>query len=228
MQRDGGRNARAGGRDDQPGLGPGTPARRPSWFVLLSAMMLAYGGMLLVRGLTDLRDPRATGRLPLRDVLAAANSPLHDQGAALSQAVIDAHTPAIRASAAASLVLALLMLYAAAATLSGDRRGRTAALGAAWLGIAYQIGTLLLEMPMVREYARAGAPLLAQVLRAQRDAGESAPTLEELASALQSLLVSAPVAAAAVGIAGSLVLINYFGGRRGRALYGVSPPRGNR
>ena len=209
---------------------PGVPAHRPSWFVLLSALMLAYGGMLLVWGLTALRDPQATGRLPIAEALPPAEESFLQQLAALNKTVIAAPAPAIRARAAAALALSLLMLYAAAAALSRDRHGRAAALGAAWLGIAYQIGTLPLAIPMAREYARASAPLLAQqMVKVPQDGGvplEATP--ESLASMLQSLLVGLPVVMAVLGVAGSILLIRYFGGRRGRALYGLLPDRGNR
>jgi hypothetical protein len=208
---------------------PGAPAYRPSWFVLLSALMLAYGGMLLVWGLTAFRDPQATGRLPIADTLPPAEETFLQQLAALNKTVIAAHAPAIRARAAAALVLSLLMLYAAAAALARDRHGRAAALGAAWLGIAYQIGTLPLAIPMAREYARASAPLLAQMVKAQQDGGVPVDaTPESIASMLQSLLVGLPVVMAVLGVAGSVLLIRYFGGRRGRALYGLLPDRGNR
>lgn len=208
---------------------PGAPAHRPSWFVLLSALMLAYGGMLLVGGLTALRDPQAAGPLPIAGALPPGEEVFLNQLSALSKEVLAAHTAAIRTSAAASLALALLMLYAAAAALARDRHGRAAALGAAWVGIIYQLGTLALSIPMARDYARASAPLFVQIVQARQDGGAAVSAApDRLASTVQTLLVGLPVAIAVLGLAGSAVLIAYFGGRRGRALYGLVPPRGNR
>jgi hypothetical protein len=199
--------------------------------VLLSALMLGYGGMLLVWGLTVLRDPQATGQLPgveTFDTLPTAEGTFLRQLSAVKKDVVAAHTAAMRTEAAAALALALLMLYAAAAALARDRHGRTAALGAAWLGILYQLGTLPLSIPMARDYARASAPLLAQMVKMQDSAAAIDATPESLTPIVQSLLVGLPVALAVLGIAGSGLLIAYFGGRRGRALYGLLPPRGTR
>ena len=42
---------------------------------------------------------------------------------------------------------------------------------------------------------------------------------------MHTLSVGVPIATALLGIMGSLLLITYFGGRRGRALYGLTPTR---
>jgi hypothetical protein len=39
------------------------------------------------------------------------------------------------------------------------------------------------------------------------------------------VVIASPVVTTAIAIPGSLVLIGYFGGRRGRALYGLERPR---
>ena len=230
MRRDAGRYTPGGDPALPPGRLPGVPAHRPSWFVVLSALMLAYGGMLLVWGLTALRDPQSTGRLPIAEALPPAEETFLEQLAALNKDVVSTHLRAIRVRAGSAVALSLFMLYAAAAALSRDRNGRSAALGAAWLGIAYQLGTLPLAIPMARDYARASAPLLAQIVKAQQDTGTPIDaTPESVASMLQSVLVGLPVVMAVVGVLGSLLLIRYFGGRRGRALYGLlPPPRGSR
>jgi hypothetical protein len=41
---------------------------------------------------------------------------------------------------------------------------------------------------------------------------------------MHKVFISAPIVTAILGIFSSLLLITYFGGRRGRALYGL-PPR---
>jgi len=211
--------------------------------VVLSSMTLVYGGLMLVSGLTVLRDPMVAVRMPVGQTMPA--DALKRQLAEVGAPVIVRHQGAIRARAGASLVLGLLMLYAAAATLSRDRHGRTATLTAAWLGIIYQIGTLPLVIPIAREYAAEVAPLVAPMIAedaakaagaeaakaAGADAGarpESAPVPappdpESVARGLQSVFVGLAVAMALAGVFVSLLLIRYFGGRRGQALYGLGP-----
>src|SRR6185369_8744539 len=133
----------------------------------------------------------------------------------------------------------LLMLYAAAAALSRDRHGRRITLAAAWLGIAYQLGSLPVVIPMARDYAAASAPLLAELVAAQlpspaapagdatsgtEGAGEQ-PQPEAVIALMRKVFVGVPIGTAVLWVAGSLLLIFYFGGRRGRALYGLLPDR---
>jgi hypothetical protein len=217
--------------------GPQPPSARPTWLVVLSSMTLVYGGLMLVSGLTVLRDPMVAVRMPVGQSTTA--DPVKRQLAEAGAPVIVRHQGAIRTRAGASLVLGLLMLYAAAATLSRDRHGRTATLTAAWLGILYQVGTLPLVIPIAREYAAEVAPLVAPMVAAEAakstgaDAGAqpetatapvAAPTdPESVARGLQSVFVGLAVAMALAGVFASLLLIAYFGGRRGQALYGLGP-----
>jgi hypothetical protein len=162
--------------------------------------------------------------------------------------IVSRHSGAIRGRAAASMVVALFMLYSAAAALSRDRHGRTATLIAAWLGIAYQVGTLPLVIPIASDYAAASSPVLIRMMAAENpragtgdgkgpatttsgDAGTAAgdkvdpPRPETLASFTETVFLGVPIATAVLGVLGSLLLISYFGGRRGRALYGLPPRR---
>jgi hypothetical protein len=191
--------------------------------------MLAYGGMLLVWGLSDLGDPQAALRLPSAEVLPPAKEEMLRDLLTANAGVIAAHRPMIRARAVATLALALLMLYAAAATLSRDRLGRGAALCAGWLGIAYQLGTLPLSIPLAAAQAHASAPILARRADLLQQAGDATPLSPETVDAVARwVLVGVWVALAVVGVAGSIVVIAYFGGRRGRMLYGLPPARGSR
>jgi hypothetical protein len=196
---------------------PQSPDHRPLWLVLLSSLTLVYGGVLLVSSLETLRDPKAVTHLPMARALTPAEDEIARQLVAVGGRVAAAHARSIRGNAAASLPVALLMLLAAAATMSRDRRGRQIALAAAWIGIAYQLTTLALTFPIVRDYARQAAPLLAQLVALQADGADAGATPEVLAK----VVVAFPVFTSAVSIAGSLVLIGYFGGRRGRVLYGL-------
>jgi hypothetical protein len=197
-----------------------SPQHRPPWLVLLSSFTLVYGGVMLVSGLETLRDPRAATHFPLRQALTPAQEDLLRQILDIGAHVAATHARAIRANAAAALPVGLLLLFAAASTISRDRRGRKITLAAAWAGIVYQLASLGLTFPLIREYARLAAPELAQLVALQADGPGANATPEVAAQAV----VGFPVLTTALAIAGSLVLIRYFGGRRGRVLYGLEAP----
>jgi hypothetical protein len=233
--------------------GPIAPTHRPRWLLVLSAVTLMYGGMLLIGGLGDLRSPTASAKLPMARPMAPQEEALTRELIDVNTAIVARHAFAIRGRAAASTLLALLLLYSAAAALSRDRHGRTATLTAAGLGIAYWLGSLPVVIPIAQDYAARSAPILARVIALDlpalaadggpgpaaatlapvADGGsaaagtgprEPAPRPEAVAGYMQTAFIGAPIAIATLGILISLLLITYFGGRRGRALYGL-PPR---
>jgi hypothetical protein len=207
------------------GLGPRrprSPDHRPAWLVLLSSLTLVYGGVLLVSSLDTLRDPRAAAHHPATRPLTLAEEEIAKEILEVGTRVAVAHARAIRANAAVSLPVALLMLFAAASTISRDRRGRQVALVAGWTGIVYQLGTLALTFPFVRDYAAQTAPLVARLVALQSDGAQMGAGAGATPEAVAKVVVAAfPVFTSAVSIASSLVLIRYFGGRRGRVLYGL-------
>ncbi len=248
--------------------GPSAPTHRPRWLLVLSSVALMYGGMLLISGLGDLRNPTAAARLPIARPMAPEEEALTRELIEVNKAILERHAHAIRMRAAASMALALLLLYSAAAALSRDRHGRTATLTAAWLGIAYQLGSLPVTIPIAQDYAATSAPLLARAIASDLPAlaadagaavagdegstlvrpaagraapaadggaaatpapatasGESPPRPEAVAGFMHTVFIGAPIVTALLGILGSLLLITYFGGRRGRALYGLPPRR---
>lgn len=214
---------------------PSPPSSRPTWLVVLSSVMLIYGGLLLVASLNTLRDPLAAARIPTSQTLPPERVALNKQLAEVGTQILTGHLRSIRIRAVASLLVAAAMLYAAAAALSRDRHGRTVTLGAAWLGIVYQLGTLPLVIPLARDNA-VTAPLLAQAIVAEATAtapppaasGSDAkplPTPETIAGVMRSMFIVVPVVTALMGIGVSVLLLVYYGGRRGRTLYGLMPPR---
>jgi hypothetical protein len=208
----------AADRDPPPGTGRArAPEHRPRWFVLLAALTLFYGGVLLVASLETWRDPRAPTHLPQTRSLTPAEDEIAQKLVEVNARVVAAHARTIRGNAAASVPLALLMLFAASSMLSRDRRGRTVALIAGWAGIVYQLGTLWLTYPIVRDYARQASPLLAQLAALQGGGQDAGATPEVVAR----IVIAFPIVMTVGAIAGSLVLIRYFGGRRGRVLYGL-------
>ena len=231
------------------------PTHRPPWLLILSSITLVYGGLLLVSGLIALRNPASAAKFPMARPLAPEEEAMTRELIAVNADIVTRHAGAIRARAGASTLLALLMLYAAAAALSRDRNGRAATLIAAWLGIVYQVASLPLLIPIAEDYARTSAPILARMVAsdlpttpagdagaALADAGKStetaagtpaaappsageAPRPEAIAGFMHSVFLGVPIVTAILGIMGSLLLIKYFGGRRGQELYGLTPSR---
>src|SRR5664279_5775151 len=155
------------------GPGPSAPTHRPAWLLILSSITLFYGGLMLVSGLTALRNPASAARFPVTRPLAPEEEALTNELVAVSTEIVARHAGAIQGRAAASMALALLMLYSAAAALSRDRHGRRATLIAAWLGIIYQVGSLPLVIPIANDYAAASAPILIRMVAAADGAGAS-------------------------------------------------------
>jgi hypothetical protein len=137
------------------------------------------------------------------------------------------HRTSVRVEAVFEVVLALFTLYATAAVLSRDRHGRALALAVGALGISYQLGTLPVYLSLMRDYADAGADLLAQVVM-QSAGGKSTLSAAEVTSRLRSAIVGGPVVVAIISVIGSVILLSFFGGRRGRDLYGIDGPPSTR
>lgn len=204
------------------------PSHRPTWLVMLSSMTLVYGGLLLVSGLTVLRDPQAAARMPDVHPHTPAQEQVAKRLGAVKAEIVARHTRAARVQAVVSLAVALVMLYAAASTLSRDRNGRRVTMLAAWLGIAYQIATIPLVLPTALDYARLGGPLLAELMEAAQPEAARNTTPEAVTALVKAILVAIPVVTALFGIAASALLLAYFGGPRGRVLYGIEPDGGKR
>jgi hypothetical protein len=113
--------------------------------------------------------------------------------AAVLASLAAAHPVAVTVNALSKLVLALLLLYAVAAVFSADPRARAAALLAAWVGIVHQIGDKLFLFLIVRPRSVA-----------------------EVMSVTDAIIVSTGL----LGVAFSVLLLTFFGGRRGRGVFG--------
>ena len=195
------------------------PTHRPAWMVVLAGTMLLYGGLTLVGGLLMVRDPKAVTRHTIRNV---ARTPAVDEKVRQLEPILDAvtdrHRVGMRVDAVASIAFGGFALYAVAAVLSRDRNGRRLALLTAVLGIVYQVGELPLSIQISREVVAAAGPLLAEIIGA---GGEAAGRSQaELVATLDAAAARAPLFAA-VGVGWCLLLLVYFGGRRGRELYGL-------
>jgi hypothetical protein len=204
------------------------PTYRPTWVLVLSSVMLLAGGYSLVAGLLKLRDPSVVLTVGNSDPSGSeAEVQLNRKLTAARAAAVLPHRNRVRTEAVVEILLALFTLYATAAVVSRDRHGRGLTLAVGGLGIAYQIGTLPVYLSLMHDYAERGADLLAQVV-IQSAGGTSTLSAAEIASRLRSAIVGGPIVVTVVSVAGSLVLLAFFGGRRGRALYGIDGPPSTR
>ncbi len=189
--------------------------QRPRWVVVLAGLMLVAGAHLFFGALTGLRD---AGRTPAAiEALMATpptspNETLARQVAAAVIAVERAHPDRTRTQAAACMVLAALLLFSVVAIGTGDKRGRITALAAGWVGIGYSVASAALTISIVR-----GA-----VLRHLASEAATADAADQVHRAAQAFLVVAPLLVAAIGVSFSVVLLVYFGGRKGRVFYGLA------
>lgn len=190
--------------------------------------MLLTGGNSLVRGVLKLRDPTVVLSVGSTDTVASNTATdLGRQLAVARAAAVHPHRATVRAEATLEVLLALFTLYATAAILARDRHGRALTLGVGALGIVYQLGTLPVYLSLMHDYVDRNADLLAQVLLQSTGQG-STLNVTEAAGYLRSWSVVGPILVCIVGIIGSLILFAFFGGRRGRALYGIDGPPSTR
>jgi hypothetical protein len=184
------------------------PGPRPRWVVVLALGMLAFGGHLLTIGVTT---------LPARPQAAPRDASPDLQGiAAMVSAVAEAHPVAVRVNALSKVLLGLLLLYAVAAVFASDPRARGATLLAAWVGIGYQVGDALFRFLVVRPGVVEAAPLLASLVASQRPAGSTPLSGQDMVSLHDAVIVGTGLA----GVAFCVLLLAFFGGRRGRGFFG--------
>jgi len=192
--------------------------------MVLASMMLVAGGYSLISGVLKLRDPGVVLTIVMIDDTARSEEDLAlgRQLSAVRTATLGPHRTAIRAEALAEVALALFALYATAAVMSRDRHGRTLVQVLAALVIAFRLAALPVHLSLMRDFAAEGASLLTRAgLRAAENA--SAADVAELTRRMRVALISEPIVVAVLGVAAALILLGFFGGRRGRALYGLEP-----
>jgi hypothetical protein len=150
---------------------------------------------MLIYGGSLLQDAASTLRgLPARGASASrADAPAVQELIAWVASRAAAHPVAVRVNALSKLVLALLLLFAVAAVFSADPRARGATLLAAWVGIVHQIGHGLFLFLIV--WPRSAAALM--------------PFTDAII-----------VGTGLLGVAFSVLLLAFFGGRRGRGVFG--------
>jgi len=200
------------------------PTHRPPWLTVLTSSMLVYGGVTLVSALLMLREPRAMAVMAIENMVRPAepttqSTEMIQKLDALSSAIVERHKAEVRVGALISLAVALLTLYTVAALLSRDPHGRKLAMVTALVGIVYQLGGLPLAVTMARQAATDGAELLSHAVI---DSGRQPAGFT--AAQLPHLMVLPAILSGLLGALACTVLLYYFGGRRGRALYGLDSP----
>ncbi len=140
---------------------------------------------------------------------------------ALMQAFAQVDATMMRSHAVAQIVLAIVMLFAVSAIATNDRRGRPAALAAAWVGIVYHLGSALFFVFVVRAGLLASAPTWIDQVVALTGGADAGRSRQELLSSTSTLLLLVPLTVSALGVGFSLIVMRFFGGPRGRAFYGV-------
>jgi hypothetical protein len=185
--------------------------------VVLTVTMMLFGGQTLIEGLLTVRDPKAIVRLVGQ---AQVRTPLEEESQRklepIRDAVVDRHRLALRIDAVLSIGLGCFVLYAAAAALSRDRNGRRLAMLSAIFGFAFFVASLVLWVRMAKDTVDAAGPLLAEI------AANATHGASRASTQLGTAVVARPPLLAAVGVGWCVLLLIYFGGRRGRELYGIT------
>lgn len=197
--------------------------KRPTWMALLTLAMLVFGGHLLLNGLSVLRGSRAapaaaSGGNVAAVETASSQEALFGQMQAATRALAQSHPWAVRLNAASKVALGALLLFAVAAVYTSDPRGRRAAMIAGWAGIVHHLGDAVFLFLVVRKVIVAAAPALASLAARQNpESGSGFATPAAMVTMADVLFV----VTGAAGVGFSLVVLRFFGGRRGRAFYGL-------
>jgi hypothetical protein len=200
------------------------PSPRPAWVVVLGGVMLLFAFHLFLGGLSGLggvgRTTAASAGQEGAPLVPGVDPALTALRQALMEAAARLDGTHLRAHAAAQMALAIVLLFAVSAIATNDRRGRPASLAAAWVGIAYHLGSALFFVFVVRAGLLASPGWVDEAV-ALHGAPDPARLRQELLSSASTLLLLLPLTVSLLGIGFSLIVMRYFGGPRGRAFYGV-------
>ena len=196
--------------------------RRPRWMTLFTVLMLLLGGRMFFSSVTDLHR-LVSGKpevLNLEGNLDSQQESLLRGQIVLANALSRNRPAVLSVHALARLGLGLIYLFAVAAVFSGDARGRRACLLAGWAGIAVCAGNAVFLLLVVRRMLPWLLPTLAEAFAQDAArAGRAVPAAEAVAEQARLFLVEVPLAVTGIGVAFSLLVIAYFGGRRARIFY---------
>lgn len=192
------------------------PQHRPPWLVLVAALMLMSATRLGLSGLLTLRGQPGVVPAQSNAAIPAEEAPAKAIEVAM-QRVEQRHPLLVKALAGFQLGIAMLVLYVVASIFTLDPRGRMLALLAAWVGVLYHAVNAVFGLAVVRPEILRVAPELARRL-SSTISGSSAGEVE---ATIKALAVIMPLVTALFGILFCVVIMAFFGGRRGRRLYGL-------
>lgn len=197
---------------------PRAPQHRPTWLVLVAAIMVISAARMGLVGLLSFTDQEPSSAPQTALIVSAEDAAARAVDLAM-KAVRAGHPTLVQAHAVAQVAISLLLLYVVAAVFTLDARGRRLALWAGWVGVLYHVGNVIVGLAVLRPAIMNVAPTVV----AQLGASPETPGLDYLVPALRALSVALPLMTGAAGLAFSAIVLTLFGGRRGRILYGLEP-----
>jgi hypothetical protein len=193
------------------------PEARPTWVVVLALTMMMFAGLSLRRALPEASDPDHPRPFDAR-VSAHVSADIEALNASVARSY-QQHPVAVRVNIASRLAVAALMLLAVAAVFASDPRARGAAILAACAGIVHQVGDLVFGFLVFAPGLRPVAPVLIEL--SARHGAIKPPDPAMMASAVDLTIALYIVGPVALNVAFSVVLLTFFGGKRGRSFFGV-------
>jgi hypothetical protein len=203
----------AGGRSFEAGR------QRPRWMTFITVLMFLVGANSFVESLDDLHR-LASGKRRNLTSLDDLTNPQSDAilrgQVTLDNELFRDHPKVMAVQRSGRAILGLTYLFAVAAVVTRDRRGRRACMLANWFGLAWSVANAAFLLFWVRRILPSILPTMMQTLAddALRLGRPSAP-----AEVLTTQLVYGQVAFCGLGMVLSLVLLAYFAGRRMRWFY---------
>jgi hypothetical protein len=193
--------------------------------VLLASLMAMIAFQQFMGALSDLAGEPAVPPPPVAGDAAPADAEVAAHmalGVAYGQALAEVPAGVSGFLGALRLAYASLLLFTVAAVATRDRRGRAAALIGAWVGIAHHLAAAAAFLLLIRPAILRRAPdWLDEVRALTRTGGQEAVSSDLVGTWAQTVLLGAPIFGAILGVGFSLLLLVFFGGRRGRSYYGL-------
>jgi hypothetical protein len=198
---------------------PRAPQHRPTWLVLVAALMLMSATRLGLSGLLTLTG-NGGGAGGSNALVVSPEEAAAKAVESAMQRVEQSHGRAVKAHACIQVGIALLVLLVVSSVFTLDPRGRSMALVAGWVGVAYHLANAMFGLVILRPEILKMAPAMVAKLSGSIP-GANAD--DAMLSTIKVLSIVMPVMAAGFGIMFCVLILVFFGGRRGRQLYGLEP-----
>lgn len=196
---------------------PRAPQHRPPWLVLVAALMLISATRLGLSGLLTLSGSGSAAGGSTALVVSPEEAAAKAVESAM-QRVEQTHSRAVKTHAVVQIGIALLVLFVVSAIFTLDPRGRKMALVAGWVGVSYHLANAAFGIAILRPEILRMAPQMIAKLSA---AAPGAKIDDAMLGTFRVLSIMMPLLAAGFGIMFCVVILVFFGGQRGRRLYGL-------